>query len=145
MKIKLATMRRKYRIAVVEDGYVAEIRKFGRWEPLYGGSRWGSVGGALTEAEDRIQRHLKSYPPRSGYVVFRQRAYWESEDSTHPPATILKLNGTAFRPKAGELAQRIHDLVMEYEGEIGQAEAIGALEITKHTLLSGELISKLSE
>lgn len=40
------------------------------------------------------------------------------------------------RSQTGELAKRIYDLIMEYEGEIGIAEAVGALECVKFNLLT---------
>ena len=137
-------MRRKYRIAVADDGYVAEIRKFGRWTLLNGGSRWGAIGGSLDEAEIIIQQHIKSDPPAGGYTIFKQRAHWESKDASQPPADILHHPTALTRPQAGERSGRIHALATDDQNNIGLAEAIGAIEIAKHTLLSGELINKIS-
>lgn len=52
---------------------------------------------------------------------------------------IPKLNIELKRPIAGELAKRIHELVMEYDGEVGLSEAIGAIELVKFTLMSKQL------
>jgi hypothetical protein len=37
----------------------------------------------------------------------------------------------SHRPQTGELVVRILDLIYEYEGELGTAEALGALEMAK--------------
>lgn len=52
---------------------------------------------------------------------------------------ITKLGVTVKRPQAGELAGRIQDILAEYDGEIGVAEAVGVLECVKHVLLSRNL------
>lgn len=52
---------------------------------------------------------------------------------------ITKLGAAVKRPQAGELAGRIQDLLAEYDGEMGVAEAVGVLECVKHTLLSRNL------
>ncbi|CAI1018992.1 hypothetical protein [Serratia ficaria] len=41
-------------------------------------------------------------------------------------------------PKAGELARRIREMILEYNGEIGLAEAIGVLELVKIELINGQ-------
>ena len=41
-----------------------------------------------------------------------------------------------YAPKAGELVGRINDLIDEYAGEIGIAEAVGVLEIVKHGIIT---------
>lgn len=41
-------------------------------------------------------------------------------------------------PVAGELFERIDNVILEYEGEIGLAEAIGVLEMLKAKLLSNQ-------
>lgn len=41
-------------------------------------------------------------------------------------------------PVVGELFDRIDNVILEYEGEIGLAEAIGVLEMLKAKLLSNQ-------
>jgi hypothetical protein len=43
---------------------------------------------------------------------------------------------TTERPHAGELCARINKLIIEYDGDLGLAEAIGVLEIVKQGLIS---------
>ncbi|WP_371357021.1 hypothetical protein [Salmonella enterica] len=58
---------------------------------------------------------------------------------------VQKLPVKSKRPQAGELAKRIHDLVMEYDGEIGLSEAVGALECVKFNILGGHLQDIVAE
>ncbi|PUX08199.1 hypothetical protein AUM46_04245 [Cronobacter malonaticus] len=58
---------------------------------------------------------------------------------------VRRLPVQTKRPQAGELAKRIHDLVMEYTGDIGLSEAVGALECVKFGLMSGNLHDIVAE
>lgn len=52
---------------------------------------------------------------------------------------VVSLNKEAIRPKAGELSERIHSLIKEYDGEIGFVEAIGVLEFLKSVMIEKQL------
>lgn len=50
-------------------------------------------------------------------------------DVTHLPGP------KAYAPKAGELLERINDLIAEYDGEMSTVEAVGVLELAKLKML----------
>ena len=54
-------------------------------------------------------------------------------------SNVTSLDMTITRPKAAELQERIHNLIMEYDGEIGFIEAIGVLEFLKIVMMERQL------
>ncbi|CAI1047679.1 hypothetical protein [Serratia entomophila] len=55
--------------------------------------------------------------------------------------TVLHMPTEKRFPKAGELASRIREMIIEYNGEIGLAEALGVLELVKIELINGQEIN----
>lgn len=53
-------------------------------------------------------------------------------------SNVTSLGKEKIFPVAGELFERIDNIILEYEGEIGLAEAIGVLEMVKAKLLSNQ-------
>ncbi|MDU1652650.1 MAG: hypothetical protein E6850_09140 [Leclercia adecarboxylata] len=53
-------------------------------------------------------------------------------------SNVTSLGKEKSFPAAGELFERIDNIILEYEGEIGLAEAIGVLEMLKAKLLSNQ-------
>ncbi len=53
-------------------------------------------------------------------------------------SNVTSLGKEKSFPVAGELFERIDNVILEYEGEIGLAEAIGVLEMLKAKLLSNQ-------
>lgn len=51
-------------------------------------------------------------------------------------SNVINLGKAATRPKAGELLDRLHDLVKEYDGDMGFAECLGVIELLKITMIN---------
>ena len=49
---------------------------------------------------------------------------------------VLHLPTERKFPLCAELTQRMNELIHEYDGQLGVAEAIGCLEIVKHDILT---------
>jgi len=46
-------------------------------------------------------------------------------------SNVLDLQQPITRPAVAEMQERIHDVIKEYDGEVGFIEALGALEFLK--------------
>jgi hypothetical protein len=52
---------------------------------------------------------------------------------------VIRLDLSAKRPKAGELLDRLHDVIKEYDGDMGFAESLGVVELLKITMVNTQL------
>ncbi len=52
---------------------------------------------------------------------------------------VINLGLTATRPMAAELLDRLHDVIKEYDGEMGFAESLGVIELLKITMTNTQL------
>ena len=50
--------------------------------------------------------------------------------------TVASLNLPETRPKIAELQDRVNDLILEYDGEVGFLEVIGMLDFLKSVITS---------
>ena len=53
--------------------------------------------------------------------------------------TVTSLNMPEKRPKVAELVDRLHEVIVTYDGEIGFAEALGALKLLEVRMINTQL------
>jgi len=49
---------------------------------------------------------------------------------------VISLDKVITRPEAGELLDRLHDVIKEYDGDMGLAECLGVIELLKITMIN---------